>query len=559
MDGVVDTASFSRELADMLRARFSLIHVQTFEEDRALESIDSTAQKLGYHLDVWSASQGVRSFGKGKPGTDELKPHLKEALSDLAVALELFERKAETNKSADGFVFVLLDPYTYLSEKGANPIYRRRLRDFAVDIRTRGLKATCILISPSVNLPYELEKEISLITFPLPTLEEIKHYLTNFFERVRANKSVTLAPEVELLDGLANAMLGLTMFELQNALAKSVVDDRLIDLSDIDEIFRSKQQIVRKSGILEYIYTKNLSLELVGGLDLFKQWLRVRRLTFTPAARKFGIAMPKGVLLTGIPGCGKSLSAKCVAAAWNLPLIRLDMGRVYSSLVGSSEERMRTAIQTCEAVAPCVLWIDEIEKGVPRSSGFVGDNGVSMRVMGTFLTWLQEKTSPIFVFATANQINLLPPEMLRKGRFDEIFFVDLPRDDERREIINIHIRSSGRDPEKFDVDRLVDRSGPEQFGEGIAMTGAEIAGWVNDALIRAFDRKGVDVEMSDFEETLKTLVPLAQVRSEEIAAMHRWAETHALNASLAPNAIQRRAADMSLGGRELDLGHGKAG
>jgi SpoVK/Ycf46/Vps4 family AAA+-type ATPase len=217
------------------------------------------------------------------------------------------------------------------------------------------------------------------------------------------------------------------------------------------------------------------------------------------------------------------------------------------------------AIQTCEAVAPCVLWIDEIEKGVPRSSGFIGDNGVSMRVMGTFLTWLQEKTSPIFVFATANQIDLLPPEMLRKGRFDEIFFVDLPRNDERREIVDIHIRGSGRDPGKFDIDRLVALSGPEQFGEGIAMTGAEIAGWINDALIRAFDRGGGAVEMPDFEEALRTLVPLAQVRSEEIAAMRHWAETHALNASRAPNAIQRRAADMRLGGRELDLGPGAAG
>lgn len=283
--------------------------------------------------------------------------------------------------------------------------------------------------------------------------------------------------------------------------------------------------------MLEYIDTRTLALSEIGGLDTFKEWLNIRAAALSPQARAFGIEPPKGVLVTGIPGCGKSWSAKCVAASWCLPLVRLDMGKVYSALVGSSEEHMREAIQTTEAIAPCVLWIDEIEKGLPHPRGYVGDSEVSLRVLAKFLTWMQEKAAPVFVFATANQIDQLPPEIVRKGRFDEVFFVDLPTDKERQEIIEIHLNRVKRDPGRFDVAELVHMSGPKFLGEGLSLTGAEIAAWVNEALIHAFNRTEADLVMDDFRKVVKQTVPLAQMRREEIREMREWASGHAVNAS----------------------------
>ena len=235
-----------------------------------------------------------------------------------------------------------------------------------------------------------------------------------------------------------DASLGLTELEIENCLSRSLVNDRRLDESDLKTIVNEKKQIIRKTGILEFVDT-NLNLDDVGGLQTLKKWLDLRSHCFDDQAKAFAVQPPKGVLLTGVPGCGKSLTAKCVASAWNMPLLRLDMGKIFQGLVGSSEQNIRLALKTAEAVAPSILWIDEIEKGLSGSGGSGGDGGTSTRVFGTLLTWMQEKKSPVFVFATANNINGLPPELLRKGRFDEIFFVDFPSWEERKKILEIHI------------------------------------------------------------------------------------------------------------------------
>ena len=287
--------------------------------------------------------------------------------------------------------------------------------------------------------------------------------------------------------------------------------------------------------MLEFLDTDTVSLDQLGGLDRFKDWIRRRRATLTQDGLDFGLAVPKGVLLTGVPGCGKSWSAKCTAASWGLPLIRLDMGRVYSSLVGASEEHMRHAIQIAETVAPCVLWIDEIEKGLTRPSQHIGDSGVSMRVLGTFLTWMQEKTSPVFVFATANETRQLPPEILRKGRFDGVFFVDLPNRTERREIITIHLARVGRAGDGLDLGALVAMSGDATATSHDGMTGAEIAAWVDDAMLLAYERAtaGGDPSLvpADFEAALADTTLLARMRGEELSALRHWADSHAHRAS----------------------------
>jgi ATP-dependent 26S proteasome regulatory subunit len=526
-DGAGLATPFLAELRNLVRARAPIIHVNTHEEDRCLKAIRQLGRELDLHVLAWSASRGAFPLEPPREGQS-----LGQRLADFAGAIEFFEKQVTgRDRHPGGYLFVLLDPYPYLGDPNANPVYRRRLRDFAINIRTRAYRASSILLSPGARLPLELEKEVTIVDFPPPGRAEIADYLTTFAERLAAQRAFKVDHDPALIEKLVDASLGLTLMEIEGALATALVEDFTFSFGDVEKIFRQKQQIIRKSGVLEYIDTRSLSLGEVGGLDIFKEWLRIRAGALSPRARAFGIEAPKGVLVTGIPGCGKSWSAKCVAASWRLPLVRLDMGRVYSALVGSSEEHMRDAIGTTEAIAPCVLWIDEIEKGLPHPRGFVGDSGVSLRVLGNFLTWLQEKTAPVFVFATANQIDQLPPEILRKGRFDEVFFVDLPSDAERRDILNIHLRRARRDPARLDLAELVRLSGPAFLGDGASLTGAEVAAWVNEALIHAFDRGEAELTIADFRKVAKATVPLAQMRREEIRDMREWAARHAVGAS----------------------------
>ncbi len=558
---------FLGELRMLVRARYPLVHIATYEEDRALAAVAAIASELNKKLILWSASRGVHNLG-GEPvdrhdlvGSAEgpFPAAAQAALSDLASALELFDRMVvHKNRHKGGYLFVFLDPYPYLSGRGVNPIYSRKLRDLVIAIRSRGYHANCLVISQSPTIPEELEKEVTVIDLPLPSRDEIEAHVSALIEKLKPNRGFKVDPNPELATRMVDSALGLTMAEIDNCLSKAIIDDMKFDDRDVQSIFLQKQQIVRKSGILEYIDARNLSLNDVGGLDLLKLWLSRRDAAFSSAGRVFGIASPKGVLITGVPGCGKSLSAKSVAATWKLPLIHLDMGKVFSSLIGSSESRMREAIQVCEAVAPCVLWIDEIEKGLPRTHGYVGDSGTSLRVLATFLTWLQEKESPVFVFATANAIEHLPPEALRKGRFDEIFFVDLPNHQERREIIDIHIRRTGRDSNAFDLDRLAALAGPEHFGADVALTGAEINSWVNEALIAAFQRRvhgaaNADLTMGDLEQALEHLVPRAKMRQGEISAMRRWADEHATRASSPEDDLIPIGDHLDIDGRHLDI------
>jgi ATP-dependent 26S proteasome regulatory subunit len=540
--------AFRKELTEFVRARYPLLHVVTWEEDRAVNEIREIAHQLKHEVVTWSVGRGLCTDGEyGRP------PATKLQTVDLAAAVAAFDKTARTSQ---GHLFLLLDPFRFFNESGADPIYTRRVREFAIAIRTQGYRASCIIVAPPAKVPVELEKEITQIDFPLPAREDVRQIVDRLLTRAGDGGPIHVADAPKLREALVDAALGLTAMEIENALAKAVVDDFKLDFDDVENMFRQKQQLIRKTALLDYVDVRGLGMNDVGGLDLLKQWLEVRDGAFSEDGRAFGIDTPKGVLVTGVSGCGKSLSAKCVAASWRLPLVKLDMGKIYSSLVGSSEEHIRQAIAACEAIAPCVLWIDEIEKGLPRAHGFIGDSGVSLRVLGTFLTWLQEKTAPVFVFATANEIGMLPPEMLRKGRFDEIFFVDLPTDEERREIIRIHIARTGRDPAAFDLDRLAAQSGPEQFGPNLALTGAEIAAWVNESLIQAFDRRKhgdprAELHMDDFKFIIDRFVPLAKLRAEEIQDLRAWAEQHSVGASRKPAPA---ASTRLMGGRALQLG-----
>lgn len=527
-------SDFKSELKRLLQAHFPVVHIESHEEDRVLETVEDVARELPASIFVWSTSHGVYDPSRTDKGVIDTKL----AMADLAAALETFEQLLQSRQAdGKGLIFILLDPGIYLTERSANPIYVRKLRDLALAIRREDRQATCLIVSPTFTVPHELEREITILEFPLPSRGEIASYIDKVVAKLSQSSAIEVVTDDKLRARFTEAAIGLTMAEIRNAVSYAVVEDLRLDDQDVRHLFQQKRQIVRKSGLLDFIETSGLSLDEVGGLDTMKTWLRRRRVAFSEEGQEFGVQAPKGVLVTGVPGCGKSWSAKCVAASWSLPLLKLDMGRVYSALVGASEQHMRHAIQVAEAVAPCVLWLDEIEKGLPRSGTHVGDNGVSLRVLGTFLTWMQEKESGVFVFATANQIDLLPPEILRKGRFDEIFFVDLPNDEERREILRIHLHRAGRDPASIDMNRLVELSGPAVHGPEIALTGAELSAWINEAMINAFHRRldegaaAPDINLRDFETTAHGTVPLARLRAEEVAALRHWAQGHALRAS----------------------------
>lgn len=539
--------SFNKSLVDYIKARYAVLVIESFEEERVLRELQGIAQSINHELYIWNSTDGV-TFANGSSASQD-------KTLDFTVALKFCENRAKEQGSRN--IFVFCDADGYLNNK-APAVNRRRLRDFAINIRKKGYVSNCIIIAPTFEITTDLQKEITLVDFPLPSREEVKEIISSFLNDYKGMQGVTIDVNSELLEKFVDASIGLTKLEIDNSFARALVSNRRIDASDLKGILSEKKQIIRKTGILEYIDSQ-LNLNDVGGLQTLKKWLELRSHCFGDEALKFGVKPPKGVLLTGIPGCGKSLTAKCVATAWNMPLLRLDMGKIFQGIVGSSESNMRLALKTAEAISPSILWIDEIEKGLSGASGGGGDGGTSTRVFGNLLTWMQEKTAPVFVFATANNINGLPPELLRKGRFDEIFFVDFPTAEERKKILSIHISKLGRDVNKFDLDKLASLSGEQSFGKDVVLAGAELEAWVADSLIQSFSRKidgdsNADLSMKDFETTIKRVVPMGQMRKDEFTKIRSWANENAVSASLSQSAQGCTVkSEEFIGGRKLDF------
>jgi ATP-dependent 26S proteasome regulatory subunit len=511
---------FATTLRRLIRARFPLLSIQTAEESRALAEIaavvgNRTQVVPARQVYTWSTANGFAALGQ--PGNaDTRTPH---AALTAAAALTMPS------------VVVLLDLHPWLGSNTTPPDTQlvRAIKDTVRYYKDGPVPRTLVLISPTPRIPPELESLITLVDFPLPTEPQIRATLDGMIARNTAAGALKVELGPAGAERLAKAALGLTAFEAENAFARSMVDDGRLTDDDIALVQEEKRQIVQKSGVLEVVKA-NVSLDDIGGLENLKTWLRKRNGSWLDEAAAYGLPAPKGVLVTGVPGCGKSLTAKAMASAWSLPLVRLDIGRVFGGLVGASEQNMRTALRTAEAIAPCVMWIDEIEKGFASGASGAGDSGTSARVFGTFLSWMQEKTSAVFVMATANQISLLPPEMLRKGRFDEIFFIDLPTDVERRVIFAIHLKArlkAGPALGSLAVDdallsRLVDAT------EGFS--GAEIEQVVISACFDAFnERRNLTAE--DMLHGISTTVPLSVTQAEQIAELREWADVRAVAAS----------------------------
>jgi ATP-dependent 26S proteasome regulatory subunit len=513
---VAGTEEFRTTVIQLIKARNPVLLVETHEEDRVVDVIasiasDESALRRPRRVMLYSLSKGVHEAG----GTGRSQS------PDAALGA------IGTSNEPTIFVFFDLHHSLGASGRGAEPAVVRALRDAAELCRRGPVPHTVIIVSPGLALPPDLEKIVTVVDLPLPGMTEISRVLEDI---VSANAgAIRVDLSVEDRQRLLGAALGLTMSEAENAFARALASDGVIDATDIALVLSEKRQTIRKSGLLEFMPPAE-TINDIGGLENLKRWLVKRNGSWLEDASGWGLPFPKGILITGVPGCGKSLTAKCSSSLWSLPLLRLDMGRLFSGLVGSSEQNMRSALRLAEAVSPSILWIDEIEKGF-GSGGGGGDSGTSQRVFGTFLTWMQEKSKAVFVIATANNIDQLPAEFLRKGRFDEIFFVDLPTLVERIPIWDLHLHrrlQPGLPVSETIVisDELIQEMASSTEG----FSGAEIEQAVIAACFDAFSERRPLVP-ADLHKAVSNTVPLSVTQAEQISRIRTWAADRAVAAT----------------------------
>ncbi|MBW4580185.1 MAG: AAA family ATPase [Tildeniella nuda ZEHNDER 1965/U140] len=480
--------SFSDEFELLLRARYPLLYIPTREEERLEAAIAQSARQQGSRaVYIWDFVDGYQGnpndagFGKRNP----------------LQALEFVEKLP----AAAAAIFILRDFQRFLEDVAIS----RKLRNLA-----RSLKAqpkNIVILSSQVAIPDELSEALTILEFPLPAAAEIRLEVERLL--VATGRSL----ENRVLDELVRSCQGLSMERIRRVLARAIATHGELRPEDVDLILEEKRQTIRQTQILDF-YPTTANIADIGGLDNLKDWLLRRGGAFSERARQYGLPHPRGLLLVGIQGTGKSLTAKAIAHHWHLPLLRLDVGRLFAGLVGESESRTRQMIQLAEALAPCILWIDEIDKAFSGVDGR-GDAGTTSRVFGTFITWLAEKTTPVFVVATANNIQSLPAEMLRKGRFDEIFFVGLPSQEEREEIFSVHLsRLRPHNLKQYDLERLAYET-PD-------FSGAEIEQTLIEAMHLGFSQNR-DFNTDDILEAASQIVPLARTAQEQIQFLQEWA------------------------------------
>ncbi len=480
---------FEESLDIYLRARFTLIVIVTPEEERVLELVKNVCEKTKRSLFAWDMAEHFQAIvaPKGSP------PGARDPIS----ALE------QIDKIPENTVLILKDFHDCWS----NVQIKRKLRN--VSQRLRFSTKSLIVTTPSPKIPPELKDDAVVIEFPMPNAQDLETVLEQLTDTPGVEVKLTELGQEKLVQ----AALGLSISQARRVFAKAIVRDGVLDDRDIALVTEEKKQIIRENQALEF-YAVTETPDDVGGLGILKQWLRLRERAFSKEAAEYGLPAPKGISLIGIPGTGKSLTAKMIGGLWRLPLLRLDIGALFGSLVGESEERTRRALALAETVAPCVVWIDEMEKGLSLQGSF--DSGTSTRVFGTILTWMQEKTSPCFVVATANNISNLPAELLRRGRFDEIFFLDLPTKEERHEIFTVHLRKRHRLPQDYDIPRLA--------RECEGYVGAEIEQAIIDAMYIGFNDGPREFTTEDISSALKRQVPLSISQRETIESLRNWLE-----------------------------------
>lgn len=477
-------------------AGFPILYIYTFDEAEADKYISSIAGRK--KVLEWNGANGFVDF---------ITKNILIADQPLEATLSLLKNGNELHRS----LLVIKDADRQLESDKVTAL----LKEIARKIRKEegGIDATVIIISSTLNIPQPLEKLTTVLKLDLPDENEIHGIVNKFLQDIRMT-----GINSELLDEMPVALKGLSKFEIEDLLRLSISQDGELTEKALPLIFEQKKQMILKAGVLEMIPLKE-SIEDIGGLENLKDWLQKKAKVFKDikAAMEFGVTMPKGVLIAGVPGCGKSLSAKAAGSLFEVPLLRLDMGRLMGKYLGESEKNMREAIQLAEAISPCVLWVDELEKAFAGISSRGGGAEVATRLFGTFLTWMQEKTSATFVVATANDIMKLPPELLRKGRFDEIFYVSLPNKEERRKIFEIHLNKRRKqDIDKIDMDVLVSQT------EGYS--GADIEGIVSESIENVFVRGKKMLTTDDISSSICSTHSLSEIMKEQIEGMAKMYE-----------------------------------
>lgn len=488
------TATF-QTLNLLVRAGCAAMHIASFEWERVRGLAVGIAREHRLPVQIWSQSTGLLNCD----ATGATAVFDESACDPLDVLRQIH--------AADGPGLYLLEDFQPFLRDEHHPILRW-LRELA---RLPASPHKVVLLSTPVGgLPVDLRKEIPTIELPLPDVNDLRVVLDD--------AASALQVRAEADEALLEAARGLTVMEARLAFGKAAAELGRLNHSAVAVVAREKERIVKQSEVLEY-YPSDASMSDVGGLDCLKDWLHRRSRAFGAGAREFGIEPPKGVLMLGVQGCGKSLLAKAVAATWNFPLLRFDLGKVFGGIVGQSEANIRMALQVAQALAPCVLWIDEIEKGLAgMGSSDQTDGGTTARVVGSLLTWMQEKRAPVFVVATANRIDMLPPELLRKGRFDEIFFVDLPGQNVREQILRIHLTKKRRKPETFDLVACATAA--------VGFSGAELEQVVHEGLYEAF-ADGQELSTPHLQRAMARIVPLSRTLRDQIEALRRWAKVRA--------------------------------
>src|SRR3989304_5012341 len=520
----MNAINFEKEIKIHIEARYPILWLVSFEERRVEKLLENLCKKTGFNYWCWSVSRGL--YGGGKKKVEKIGRE--KILSTL-------EEKMTKSDEANNNLFLLKDIAGYFPSHE----FLRKFRDLpAISDEQRSLNSVCILSPTLSEIPPELEEDIIVIEFSLPDFWEIEEMVTATYGHLIPRTWHASTKAI-----LYKSLQGLSMDNIKRVVRKAIsLNNGVLNENCISSIQDEKQQIIKKQKILDY-YPHKETIDHIGGLDELKKWFIEREHVFRLSKEKtetLGLEVPKGLLLIGVPGSGKSLCCKALAGIWNLPLLRMDVGRVFGSTVGESEKNIRRCIQLAEAVSPCIMWIDEIDKAFGGVTGFQGDSGTQLRVFGTFITWLQDKEKPVFVIATANEPKNLPPELWRKGRYDEVFFVDLPSVEEREEIFKIHMESRGQDPSKFSLKELAQNS------QGF--TGAEIEQAVKDSIVTTFNRihegkmdeaaeemiselSGLDVNKATVLASIRSITPLSILKKEEIDELRKWSHRRARPAS----------------------------
>lgn len=487
-----------QKLINHIKAAYPCIAIQTVEEKRAQADVIAAIKGADRKVATWSASEGIVYLDTASKVSDS---------TDLLDALRIIHSKPK-----DDTIYIMRDINQWPIER--DPVAARVLRDAITDAPERG--CPIIIIAPEFRPMKSIEKLVTIIDYSLPNQTELTEIANNIAEGVSSKKSKPKKIDPDVI----RALTGLSTTEAENALALSLIETGAFSP---EVIYREKTAAVRRSGLLEIIDPDPRGLDAVGGLENLKTWIIDRKTSYSPEAEAYGLPAPKGCILVGVPGTGKSLSAKAFGTALGVPTLKLNVGSLFNSLVGESEGRARDALNLAEAIAPCVLWVDEVDKGFSGSSGS-GDNdsGVTRRVFDTMLQWMDSQKN-VFLVMTANQVEHLPPEFLRKGRIDDLFTIDLPHLLEREQIASIHIKKRGRDPQNFDIAKVA--AATDTF------TGVEIESTIVSAMIAAFNDGKREFTTADILAAAQNLVPLAKTMAEKIEAIRRWGDGRARPAS----------------------------